>query len=793
MLPSPSKEEVIPLSTTSRIKVTLYLAILVAIVVILCSSGGTSEATASAPVQPQSAPHTPKCELGWSVVPSPNVLTAGSALNSVAVISENDVWGVGYFFSDTVRTLIEHWDGSTWSVIASPNSGVDNNNLYAVTAITSSDVWAVGTSGDETLVEHWDGSRWSVVASPGIGILNGVDALASNDIWAVGTALIGSETRTLVEHWDGSSWSIVPSPNVLSINGFSGVTAVSSNDVWAVGASYEFLEGGNSSHTLIEHWDGSAWSVVPSPDVGTLYGIDAIASNDIWAVGTALIDSESRTLVEHWDGSSWSVIPSPGSDALVEVAAIASNDVWAVGFSFGTLIEHWDGSAWNIVPSPSSNIMDSLNGVAAVSSNDVWAVGMSFVPESITLVERYNPIPCPPTPTPEPPRCASERFTDVCPTDYFYPHVLDLNDLDIVSGYITAPPCDGPTHIPCFKPYNWATRGQIAKVASLAAGFQEPVTTQFFEDVPPAHTFYEYIERMASRNIISGYPCGSESEPCIPPGNRPYFRPGNTISRGQLSKMAALAFGFNQPITTQTFEDVPPAYTFYEEIERLAVLNIISGYPCGSPEPCVPPDNRPYFRPSNNVTRGQIAKIVNLARIQPAPSVTPTLTGTATAVATDTPVPPTATITCCHGLTAELTTSCQGSSSRFSIMFNNTCPFTVTVSFPLNFDVAPDPDGPWTSPFHIDHFNVPIPPGISYYDGSLWNGPLPEGNKVWRASLHLVYYCEVMNELSDVLPACVTGTGTPTHTLTATATFTPTPNIPSATPTITLADGKGDV
>jgi hypothetical protein len=201
----------------------------------------------------------------------------------------------------------------------------------------------------------------------------------------------------------------------------------------------------------------------------------------------------------------------------------------------------------------------------------------------------------------------------VCPGDYFYQPVLSLNDAGIVSGYNTSPPCDSPAHVPCFKPYNNVTRGQVAKIISLAAGLTEPVSGQTFEDVPTGHTFYEVIERMASRNIINGYPCGGPGEPCVPPGNRPYFRPGNTVTRGQLTKMDSLAFEFTEPVSGQTFEDVWVGSTYYEFVERISARGIINGYPCGSPaEPCGP-ENRPYFRPGNPVTRGQTAKIVYLS------------------------------------------------------------------------------------------------------------------------------------------------------------------------------------
>jgi hypothetical protein len=96
----------------------------------------------------------------------------------------------------------------------------------------------------------------------------------------------------------------------------------------------------------------------------------------------------------------------------------------------------------------------------------------------------------------------------------------------------------------------------------------------------------------------------------VAPTNRPYFRPNNNVTRGQISKIVSGAAGYTETPTSQTFEDVPPSQTFYLYVERMAVRGIIQGYPCGGPfEPCIAPNNRPYFRPNNNATRGQMAKI----------------------------------------------------------------------------------------------------------------------------------------------------------------------------------------
>jgi hypothetical protein len=138
--------------------------------------------------------------------------------------------------------------------------------------------------------------------------------------------------------------------------------------------------------------------------------------------------------------------------------------------------------------------------------------------------------------------------------------------------------------------------------------------SQTFEDVPPGSTFYLYIERMASRGIIAGYPCGGAGEPCMP-GSRRYFRPNANSTRGQIAKIVANAAGFSDPPGAQRFEDVLPGSTFFDYIQRLANRGIVDGNVCGNPavpgEPCVPPGNRPYFRPGNSATRGQTAKIVS--------------------------------------------------------------------------------------------------------------------------------------------------------------------------------------
>jgi Peptidase_C39 like family len=344
-----------------------------------------------------------------SIVPSPNASINENTMSGIAALTANDVWMVGSYIpnnSGDYQTLVEHWNGAQWSIVPSPNAlNSSDDNLFEAAAVSTNDVWAVGMyfsstsniDNYQTLIEHWDGAGWSVVPSPDVGtgqnILNGVAAVSANDIWAVGqyfSATVGL-SQTLIEHWNGAQWSVVPSPNVGSEEGILKAVGVdSSHDVWAVGASYVSTTG--PAQDLVEHWDGSAWSIVSSPYAGTPEQLEAVAatsSSNAWAVGAYFNASRiNQTLIEHWDGSAWSIVPSPnvgtGDNGLSSISLVSVSDIWAVGWYYNnkisqTLIEHWDGARWSVIPSPNVGTNSCfLAGVAAISTNTVWAVGYSF-------------------------------------------------------------------------------------------------------------------------------------------------------------------------------------------------------------------------------------------------------------------------------------------------------------------------------------------------------------------------------------------------------------------------------
>src|SRR5207302_445786 len=124
--------------------------------------------------------------------------------------------------------------------------------------------------------------------------LHGVTCSNATDCWAVGTSHAGNLSaffQTFIVHWDGTSWSVTPSPNTGSTleNGLNSVTCTSSTNCWATG--YGRTSATNQpAQTMIQHWDGNTWSIVPAPDVTTaadniLTAVTCSGANDCWSVG----------------------------------------------------------------------------------------------------------------------------------------------------------------------------------------------------------------------------------------------------------------------------------------------------------------------------------------------------------------------------------------------------------------------------------------------------------------------------------------------------------------------------
>ena len=300
--------------------------------------------------------------LTWSVVHSPNRELAraavGNSFDAVSCASTSACTAVGSYLNGlgAQRTLAESWDGTRWSLLRSPNRGRTGtgNALFGVSCAAPRACMAVGASG---------------LAS------GGASALPS---WGASRLSIDS-LQTLAELWNGTRWSVLPSPNRGTTgDNFDSVSCVSADACVAVGA---FGSGSTGGGTLAESWDGARWSLLPSPNpigAGDAFrGVSCASADACMAVGLAGPSDNGpfSTLAEFWNGSRWSVVPSPngpGFTWLWGVSCAATDACNAAGLYFAkagpprTLIESWDGTRWSMVPAPSPGVQHMAQLMSAL-------------------------------------------------------------------------------------------------------------------------------------------------------------------------------------------------------------------------------------------------------------------------------------------------------------------------------------------------------------------------------------------------------------------------------------------
>ena len=333
----------------------------------------------------------------WGVVPSPSPSTYLNDLLSVSCTGPTRCVAAG---SATVgidpQTLIESWDGSAWTVVPTPDGSGKVNILNGVSCTSPTSCVAVGAAWVEdifdfqTLVEQWNGATWSIVpttGAAGVGYLSDVTCVSSSDCVAVGWDNSG---RTLVLSWDGHSWSVTPSPSVAGSNNvLSGVTCLSATACVAVGDSVVYATGIGS--TLVEAWNGSTWSIEPTAGAtGPSDGLNHVSCSSTTAcMATGFhfapgVSEPQETLVESWNGSAWSVVPSPSPSAtrnnLQNVSCSSPTACLAVGWydipvgdpdTPRTLVESWNGSTWTIVPSPNLDaLVEPVVSMASTPTGD---------------------------------------------------------------------------------------------------------------------------------------------------------------------------------------------------------------------------------------------------------------------------------------------------------------------------------------------------------------------------------------------------------------------------------------
>jgi hypothetical protein len=280
----------------------------------------------------------------WSVAPGVT-LTGSGVLNGVSCVGPLFCVAVGA--ANAGGTLIEQWNGTTWAQVTSPNpTGSSDSALESVSCLSSTQCQAVGfthpATGIVALAEEWNGTSWTVVTTPDPAGSNdtqfeGIDCTSASFCNAVGEAVQGSSSVTLAEEWNGTAWTIVTTPNpAVAANSDDLLYSVSCDGPSfcdAVGGAYS---GSASNATLIETWNGSTWAIVSSPDTSSteanyLKGVDCISQTSCSAVGYADTSTPGEnSLAMTWNGTAWTIVTTPDgtTSAYTSLAAVTCITDW---------------------------------------------------------------------------------------------------------------------------------------------------------------------------------------------------------------------------------------------------------------------------------------------------------------------------------------------------------------------------------------------------------------------------------------------------------------------------------
>jgi hypothetical protein len=331
----------------------------------------------------------------WSVVPTvtPPSLLGTHRLTSVSCTSPSACMAVGFTPKGLSSvTLAERWDGTRWTIVPTPTRG--DAELFGVSCTSPSACIAVGRSSPSGVLSmRWNGAKWSLLKTPNprhLGDLFSVSCTSASACTAVGGA--DNDRIALAEVWNGTSWKIQPTPTTVraDVAVLLGVSCTSPSACTAVGA---FARFGGQQVSLAERWDGTSWSIQPTPNPpGTgriidLNGVSCTSGSACTAVGGFVTSSPftAGTLAERWDGTSWSIQPTPAQPSqdiprFLGVSCTSASACIAVGTAADTLAEVWDGTAWSVDPTPPSppslqNIGGGLDGVWCASAASCTAVG----------------------------------------------------------------------------------------------------------------------------------------------------------------------------------------------------------------------------------------------------------------------------------------------------------------------------------------------------------------------------------------------------------------------------------
>jgi hypothetical protein len=188
---------------------------------------------------------------------------------------------------------------------------------------------------------------WNAEPLP-LSFASAITGTGDDDLWVVGDGGVAL-------HYNGAAWTQVPTGIT---DDLFRISAAAPDDVWAVGSA-EVL-----------HWNGSAWSNASAP--GGAY-------TDIWA-GSGVVAAATTTGVVSWNGASWQLVGAYPGTAIGVIRGTGANDLWAAD---STELWHWNGTTW------SASLAAAAQSISAVAPDDVWLSG-SVGPMFESVIAHWN-------------------------------------------------------------------------------------------------------------------------------------------------------------------------------------------------------------------------------------------------------------------------------------------------------------------------------------------------------------------------------------------------------------------
>lgn len=315
----------------------------------------------------------------WGVYPFPPAMPSGASetsLNGVSCVSETFCTAVGSYRGPEgiYHPLVEHWNAGSWSLQSAPNpaEGTAQNAMLSVSCASVGCI-AVGEAAGKPVAETWINGTWALNAPKlPAGAKGGkLSSVSCGNLTcvAVGNSYESTgQEKALAESFTLNAWTLMSAPSPAEAKGFielDGVSCAAENVCTASGRYASSVSSGIPTElkTLVEAWNGSTWTIQPSPNApGQSYNVlsDVACTSASACIGvgqdSAGIAQQPESLAERWNGSSWSTqaLANPEQPIEAELKSVSClSNTLCVGvgkdlFAEKGFVEIWNGTEWTV-------------------------------------------------------------------------------------------------------------------------------------------------------------------------------------------------------------------------------------------------------------------------------------------------------------------------------------------------------------------------------------------------------------------------------------------------------------